>query len=278
MNKVTKLLCTLALTFTSLVASATLNPPSNPYGWVAPPNNQTDIDLQTYYISTYDGTNRLLDVWFYNSTEHLGFVKRQYTEASSNYGKQHWFMHSNKTKIGYSYYQTDGSIGNKIMCPDGHSTTIKRHINILTQTFPNWVYLPIDVGTNVGKPCGYVAPANKTDIVTIQNLYGSNYTVTRLYATRDIFKVQCTVSPYCDVYNGAGAYVPGNQTFYLSNTQRIAYKYPNVQMPETYARTTDTLSDPVAQDNVNYLVANYFGGYVVWVNYYSNPVYTSWFN
>lgn len=102
--------------------------------------------------------------------------------------------------------------------------------------------------------------------------------MTRIYSDRDIFKVECTVSPYCDIYDGAGSYVPGHQTYYLSNTQRIGYHFPNINMPETYVRTQDTVTDQVAKDNINVLAYAYFGGYVVWVNYASNPVYTGWFN
>ena len=155
---------------------------------------------------------------------------------------------------------------------------VKQHIALSAMTFVPNTYLAMDNGPNTGQACNYTPPANQTSIATVQAIYGSNYTVTRLYPNKDIFKVHCTVSPYCDVYDGAGNYVPGNQTYYLSNTQRIAYRYAMYNMPETYARTTGTLSSSVAQADVSYLVTNYFGGYVVWVDYSSNPVYTSWFN
>lgn len=263
----------LVLLVMSFTANAALNPPTNPYGWVAPPTNTTDINLQTYYISKHDGTNKYLDIWFYNTTEHLGFVRKTFVAGDPKYGKQYWHMYSNKTKIGDSYYRTDGRVGNKFMCPDGHSATVKRHISILTQTFPRWVYLPIDTGTNIGKPCGYTPPANQTTLESVQAYY-PGYQVTRIYPNEDIFKVYCPVG----ACNGYQPWTDRTgETWFLSNMTAIGHigsihtydlnQY--VRVPESVGLTQ------TARDDIAILANNYLGGYVTWV-YDASPTYIRW--
>jgi len=280
MNKhVKSLVMAVFLLMTSFIASAIVNPPTNIYGWVAPPSNATDINLQNYYVSVHNGTNKYLDIWFYNSTEHLGFVRKMFVLGDPKYGQQFWYMYSNKTQIGSSYYMPDGQIGNKFMCPDGHSATVKRHIDIMTKTFPRWKYNTSDVYP--GQPCGYVPqPTNKTDISTIQWMYGPNYTVIRMFPNRDIFSVRCLVIPACEVYDGITTRLTAGVT-YLSNTQRIAYRWSNFDRDFQFVavRTKDTVTDQIAKDDIDILVgAGVEGQPWSWVDYWWDPKFTSWMN
>jgi len=259
----------LALLVMSFSANAVLNPPTNIYGWVAPPSNATDIAIQQVAIDYHDGANKYIDVWFYNQTEHLNFVRKTFVVGDPKYGKQYWYMRSGNTQIGYSYYRADGSIGNKIWCPDGLGATAKRHISILTVTFPNWEYMPRQ---SDGMPCGYVPPANQTSLATVQAAYPL-YQVTRLYPNEDIFKVYC-VSGACNQYRywiDTTGY-----TIYLSNMLPIGQVLDIYSSDlNQYVRAPETTTIQSARDDIAVLATTYFGGYVTWV-LDSSPSYIRW--
>jgi len=245
--------------------------------WEITPTNQTDTDLQTYLRGLYGGADKTVVTHFYNDIEHLVFV--QVIQSSTGIVKN-WYFHSNKTKIGYSYI-SNYLFKFKSMCPDGHSTIVKRHIGL---TVPLWQpnsYLASDV---TGGDCGYVPPPNQTSIDTIKAMYSPDYTVTRLWADQDIFSVRCDnyYVPDCnywDQINGISHLTNG--VVYYSNTQKIGLRKftHDSSFQWVMVRTAATVTDQSAKDDIALLTARGVESQAWnWVDYSWSSTYTYWFN
>ena len=246
--------------------------------WYSMPKDQADVDQKAWLVAQYDTPTMDYFVWFFEQGE--GLVKSFAYLSPGGAGGDVYYWYSDYTKIGYTTTYDQYYLKHHFICPTGQTDKIKRHINI-AKTWVTFVGQVYDT-----KPACPTAPTqpkpnlntstvtNTTTVAQIQTLY-PNYTVTRLFSTRDIFKVSRLVSVYD---GGAGGYVDVEHVYYLSDTQRIGYKYAVVNMPEVYVRTQDTVNTQKAKDDIQMLVYDQLGGYVVWVNYFSNPVYISWFN
>lgn len=258
-----------------LMALSVLSASSSALAWETTPLNPTDVSLQTYLRGKYGGTDKTVITYFYNSTEHLTFVNVNKTSTGELLG---WYFHSNQTKIG-NMYILDVGVAFKLMCPDGHSATIKRHIEITKSIYRPNTYKPSDV---TGGVCGYVPPPNQTDINVIKALYPPEFTVTRLWANQDIFSVRCTTSPECDYWNvDVGMSFPTNGVVYFSNTQKIGLRKFSHNTNDQWVaiRTKDTVTNQTAKDDIDLLTASGVEGQPwLWVNYSSDFADTFWFN
>lgn len=237
--------------------------------WNITPTNQTDIELQAYLRTLYAAADTSVTTHFYNDTEHLVFVR--ITQLSTGIIKK-WHFHSNKTKIGGSYIENYLFKFN-LICPTGKSATIQRHITLTKAIWtPNRTYPACAVPPPP-------PPANQTSISTIQALYGSNYTVTRMFTTRDIFKVTCTVYPACYM-DGGQIYgdLPSWGVTYYSNTQKIAHRANLVSWNFIAVRSKDTVTSQTAKDDLDILAGLGFDSTPwMWVDYTWEEKWIAWF-
>jgi hypothetical protein len=254
--------------FSRMFALAMLLSTFSANAWVYPATNQTDIDLAAYYTSLYKLDNNLVGVEFFNETEHLAMVGVDSGESPPP--KIH--IHSNKKKIGGSYWE-GFNIKYNLICPDGQTATVKRHIALAKTIFvPNRTYPACAVPPPP-------PPANKTSISTIQALYGSNYTVTRMFTNRDIFKVTCTVYPACYM-DGGPIYgdLPSWGVTYYSNTQKIAHRANLVSWNFIAVRSKDTVTSQTAKDDLDILAGLGFDSNPwMWVDYTWEEKWIAWF-
>jgi hypothetical protein len=121
---------------------------------------------------------------------------------------------------------------------------------------------------------------NSTTIAQVQSWYPGFY-VTRLFPTRDIFKVECITITGCSILNPSSDF--RGLTYYLSNANRIGYHFSNItagdQYRYPYIRTTEGAPNQTTVDDINLLVNHYLSGqYIYWVNNSSSYQYISWFN
>lgn len=240
--------------------------------WEITPTNQIDVDLQAYLRTLYGGTDKIVTTHFYNDTEHLVFVV--VSQLSTGIVKN-WYFHSNNTRIGSSYI-SNYLFKFKLKCPDGHSSTIKRHIELTKSIWTPNSYNPSDV---TGGVCGYVPPQNQTSISTIQSLYGPNFTVERMLSNRDLFRVTCTVYPYCYMNDGTGGDLFSWGVTYHSNLQKIAHRARLISWTFVAVRTKETVTDQTAKDNIDILVGmNLDGQPWQWVDYSWEERWRLWFN
>jgi hypothetical protein len=257
--------------FTRMLAVAMLLATFTASAWEITPTNQIDVDLQAYLRTLYGGTDKVVTTHFYNNTEHLVFVR--ITQLSTGL-IQKWHFHSNKTKIGGSYKENYLFKFN-LICPDGHSTTVKRHIS-LTKTIwtPNRTNPECAVPPPPPQP-----PPNKTSISTIQSLYGPNFTVERMLSNRDLFRVTCTVYPYCYMNDGTGGDLFSWGVTYHSNLQKIAHRARLISWTFVAVRTKETVTDQTAKDDIDILVGmNLDGQPWQWVDYSWEERWRLWFN
>lgn len=238
--------------------------------WIYQPTNQTDINLVAYYQSLYPApAGTVVSIGFYNETEHLAFVL-----VDKGSGGIKYYFHSNQTRIGSSSTApAPVHIKYSLMCPDGHSATVKRHIALIKS-----IYTPNSYGLRAdGTVCGSSStpPPNQTSISTIQALYGSNFTVVRMLSSRDLFKVTCTSYPFCYMDDDSISW----GVTYHSNTQKIAHRARLISWTFVAVRTKDTVTDQTAKDDIDILVGgNLESQPWQWVDYSWEERWRSWFN
>jgi hypothetical protein len=255
--------------FSRLLAVAMLLAISTANAWIYQPTNQTDIDLAAYYTSLYKLSTNLVAVEFFNETEHLAMVSVDSGESPPP--KIH--IHSNQKKIGGSYWE-NYKLKYNLICPDGQSATVKRHIALAKS-----IFIP-----NRTNPACVVPPPppppNQTSISAIQALYGPNYTVIRMYPNRDLFKVTCTVYPFCYM-DGGPIYgdLPSWGVTYHSNMQKIAHRANLVIWNFVALRTKDTVVDQTAKDDIDILAGLGFDSNPwMWVDYTWEERWRTWFD
>lgn len=250
----------LAVSLVSVPASA----------WEITPTNQTDVDLQAYLKNLYGGTDKIVTTHFYNDTEHLVFVVISQLSTGIVNG---WKFHSNQKKIGGSYKENYLFKFN-LICPTGQSATVQRHISL---TKAIWTPNRTNPACAVSPP---PPPPNQTSISSIQALYGPNYTVTRMFSNRDLFKVTCTVYPFCYM-DGGPIYgdLPSWGVTYHSNMQKIAHRANLVIWNFVALRTKDTVVDQTAKDDIDILAGLGFDSNPwMWVDYTWEERWRTWFD
>lgn len=231
-----------------------------------------DIEIKAYLDSMYTGPNINYYVWFWQKDDGL---TRSFQQNATLGGTTSMYYYSDHTRIAYATFYNGNEVRMNYICPKNQTDKIKRHINIMkawdvqvgqqytTKPACPVPVLPTDPAQQPKPNTDKSTITNSTTLAQVQGWYPL-YEVTRLFPTRDIFKVYC-------VYGACDQYRPWwditGHTMYLSNSTVIGRRLPDSSADLwNYVRTTDTVTSQVDKDNINFLAYEYFHGYVNWIS------------
>lgn len=229
------------------------------------PKSQADTDQKAYLNAIYAVAPNNYYVWFWEPNEQL---VRSFTQNSSTGYTNGIYYYSDYTKIATSYFTSTTTYKMRFICPTGQSDKVKRHINIMKsydinvgiayETYPACPTAPTQPKPNLNTS----TITNSTTISQIQSLYPL-YAVSRIYAARDLFKVEC-LQTSCDSYH---PWISNTgEIWYLSNTNAIGHKDDNYSNDlNNYVRVPESIANQTAKDDIAFLSSMYFGNYVTWV-------------